>query len=178
VKRGMAVMAIGLFALGIQGGLASFLPREFCPDLGLLVVLALGLQVQSWTSGFILATALGYAADLLSGSLFGAHALLRLLTFCASTLVRSQFNVRGAIPLGIFAGSMTMLNAMGLLGLMDFFGPETDFRWGSLSPLIIQALVNAVAITPVSKLMSWMWERLEGEPVRRGLELDARRSPV
>jgi cell shape-determining protein MreD len=178
VKRGLAMLAVGLVALGIQGGLATFLPRELCPDLGLLVVLALGLQIQSWTIGFALATVLGYSADLLSGSLFGAHALLRLLTFCSAALVRSQLNLRGTVPLGLFAAVVTMLYAVGLFALTGFFGSASEVRWGSLSLLIPQALVNAFAIPFVFKIVAWLWDRLEGEPVRRGLELDARRPAI
>jgi cell shape-determining protein MreD len=169
------MLAAGLVALGIQGGLATFLPRELCPDLGLLVVLALGLQIRSWTTGIALATVLGYAADLLSGSLFGAHALLRLLTFCSATLARRQLNLRGSVPLGVFAAGVTMLYAIGLFALTGFFASAGEVRWGSLRVLIPQALINAIAIPFVYKILAWIWERLEGEPVRRGLELDARR---
>jgi len=176
VKRGLAVIALGLIALGIQGGLAAVLPRELCPDLGLLVVVVLGLHAQNWASGFVLASALGYAADLLSGSLFGAHALLRILAFCAASLVRSQLNLRGSLPLAFFVGCLTILYALALIGLTSFFGAAAELHWGTLKLLIPQAIVNAVVAPSIARLMLWVWERLEGEPARRRLELDARRT--
>ena len=101
MKRLIAVLVVGLLALGIQGGLSLVIPRELCPDLGLLVVIAIGLHWQQATSGLFVASALGFTADLLSSSIFGGHALMRLLVFSATTVSRRRMDLQiGSRPVG------------------------------------------------------------------------------
>ena len=99
MKRGLAVLALGLIALGVQGGMAMSIPRALCPDLGLLVVIAIGLHWREATGGLFLASALGFTADILSSSIFGAHALLRVLVYATTALTRSQMDLRSGAAL-------------------------------------------------------------------------------
>jgi len=175
MKRGLALVAVGILALGIQGGLATLLPRGYCPDLGLLAVLAIGLQWRGMASGMVIAAVLGYTADLLSGSLFGAHALLRILLFCCAYLARRQLNLRGAAPLAVFAAGMTVLYSLGLLGLTSFFGAGEGLPWSAFGALAPQVVVNALTAPLVARGVDWLWDKLGDDAFRGGLELDPRR---
>jgi hypothetical protein len=84
VKRGLALLALGLLALVLQAAAASVLPPAWVPDLCLLVVMGIGIALRSLPVGIVLAAALGYATDLLSGSLLGEHALLRMAGYGAA----------------------------------------------------------------------------------------------
>lgn len=181
MKRILAVFVLGLLALGIQGGLAMVFPRALCPDLGLLVVLAIGLHWLEVTPGMFVSTALGFAADLLSSAIFGAHALLRLLSFVLTSLARSQMDLRGGATFAMFAAGLTVLNALGLMLLVRFFSPVGGegsgySMWAVVSGVFPHALVNACFAPIVSALVLWVCDRVEGEARGPGIELDARRS--
>jgi cell shape-determining protein MreD len=176
MKRGLALVAVGILALGIQGGLATLLPRGYCPDLGLLAVLAIGLQWRGMASGMGIAAVLGYSADLLSGSLLGAHALLRILLFSCAYLARRQLNLRGAAPLAVFAAGMTIFYFLGLLGLTSFFSAGEGFRWSEIGALLTQAVANALTAPLVAWGIDRLWDKLGDDAFRGGLELDSRRT--
>lgn len=179
MKRGLAVFVLGVVALGIQGGVALVIPRVLCPDVGLLVVIAIGLHWRDATSGLFVASALGFTADILSGSIFGAHALLRVLTYATTALVRSQIDLRGGVALGLFAAGMTIFYALGLFVLVQFFGGAVDgLRWPGIGGLFPHALVNAVFAPVVSAILLRVFAWADGEASRRGLQIDPRRSAM
>ena len=86
MTRALAVLALGLLAVIVQGAVAVVLQPPWCPDFALLVVLAIGLRWPGFTSGLLLVSALGYAADIVSGGLRGGHALLRMFVFVSARL--------------------------------------------------------------------------------------------
>ncbi len=175
MKRPLALLVVGIVALAIQGGVASFLPQGWCPDLGFLVVLAIGLQREGIAGGLIVVALLGYAVDLLSGSLLGLHALLAILLFGTAALARRQLNLRGVAPLMVFAGVMTAVYAACFHLLSNFFGSPTPYRWGLFALLLPHVFVNAIAAPIFASLIERIWERLgKSEAMRGGLELDAR----
>jgi rod shape-determining protein MreD len=175
MKRWLALLALGILALGVQGGLATLLPRAYVPDLGLLVVVVIGLEWSGFASGILLAAALGFAADLLSGSLMGSHSLLRVLVYCSAALAHRQLNLRGAMPLGLFMAGMTMLYSVLLIALTRFFGLIPVAEWSSLASLFPHAIINAICAPPMSAFVAWMLERLSGDDsFRGGMQLDAR----
>lgn len=177
MKRVVAILVLGLIALGVQGGMAMFLPRQLCPDLGLLVVIAVGLHWQEATRGMIVASALGFAADFLSSSIFGAHALLRVLAYATTAVGRSQIDLRGGIALGLFAGGTTIAYGVGLLALMSLIGgAKQEGPWTGFGGMFPHALVTAVAAPLISSLVSRVSEWADGESSRPGLQIDASRS--
>lgn len=179
MKRFFAVLVLGLIALGIQGGLSLVIPRELCPDLGLLVVIALGLHWQEATSGLIVASVLGFTADLLSSSIFGGHALMRLLVFSATAISRQKIDLRSGAALGLFAGVMTIFYALGLLLLMRFFGADSEWLSRSeIGGLFLHVLVNAVCAPAIAALMIRVCEWADGEASRPGLEIETRRTSL
>ena len=177
MKRVLVIFALGLIALGVQAGLAKILPRELCPDLGLLVVIAIGLHWQETTRGLIVASALGFAADFLSSSLFGAHALLRVVAYAMTTVGRSQMDLRSGLALALFAGGLTVAYAMGLLGLMSIVdGPGQKTAWTGIGGMFPHAVVTAIAAPVISSLVSRLSEWADGEASRPGLQIDASRA--
>lgn len=177
MKRALAAFVIGLLALGIQAGLATSIPRELCPDLGLLVVIAVGLHWDDATSGLLVSSALGFAADLLSAAVFGAHALLRVLAFTVTAVVRSQVDLRGGATLALFAANLTLLYSLGVLFLSGLTaGSGEAVSWSGIGGMFPHAAINGVFAPVVYALVSRVCDRAEGEASRPGLEIDANRS--
>ena len=61
--------------------------------------------------GLLLACALGFATDMLSGALLGSHALLRMVAFCAARIGGGHFNLRAPLPQALFVAGFTIFNA-------------------------------------------------------------------
>lgn len=175
MRRALAVLALGAGALAFQSALATQVPGAACPDLGLLVVVALGLHWRGEVSGLVLAAALGYGADLLSGSLFGEHALLRLLAYAAARLASSKLNLRGALPLACFVWILTGVYGLGVAGLAALLGGDPGGGWGRLGPLVLHASLNAALAPAVSRLVGGLlaWAG-EAEARRRPLAVEPR----
>lgn len=178
MKSVSIVLAAGILALVAQGGIGTFLPPPWCPNLGLLVVIGLGLHWPGLASGLLLATALGYATDLVSGSLMGQHALVWLFVFSAARLAGRRVNLRGAVPLASFAAGTTFFLAGAQLSLIGLFAdvPST-LGWGGFADVARHALANA-AVAPLASigmaaLLSWA-----GEDETRRLELSPTRSTL
>jgi rod shape-determining protein MreD len=150
VRRGLALLGFGLVLLWLQGAVATFLPPRACPDLGLLAVLAIGLRWERLASGFALAGLLGFAADVLSGSLLGQHALLRLFVFAGARMASRQLNLRGALPLAVFAFGLSLAYALAAFALTDFFVPGSSASWGELATAAPHALLDALFAPLVS----------------------------
>ncbi len=176
MRWGIALVLFGLVALMAQGAVATFLPPPFCPDLALLVVLVLGLRWEGVASGLLMAALLGYATDMLSGSLLGQHALLRLFVFAGARLASSQLNLRGALPLSIFAAGVSLAYGGALLGLTGFFAAPAVPSWSWFADLVEHALVNAIVAPAVYSAVEWiaLWSG-EDEAGRRPLRLEPRR---
>ena len=174
MRQAAVLFAAGLVALIFQSVFAIAVPQPFCPDLGLLVVISIGLYWEPMPSGFALAAGLGYAADVLSGSLLGQHALLRLLSFAAARLGGQQLNLHGPLPFAVFAAGLTVVYAAALQGVFTFFtGSPTELA-GHVGRTLVHALVNGASAplvaVAVERLCSWAGD---DEAARRGLRLDA-----
>jgi len=175
VKRILGVLAVGLVVLALQGALATILPPSLCPDLGLLYVLAVGLCWEGAASGLVVAAVLGYTADILSGSMFGQHALLRLMVFSATSLAGRKLNLRGALPLISFAAAVCVVYALGAGLLTAFFWGDEVLRPRWLADLLPQTVATAVLAPWTSSAVAWLWAWLGDDGAgRRSLQLDAR----
>jgi rod shape-determining protein MreD len=127
--------------------------------------------------GLFVASALGFTADILSSSIFGAHALLRVLAYAATALTRSKMNLRSGAALALFAGSMTILYALGLVSLTRFFGAAGEgLQWSGIGALFPHVVVNAAVAPFVSGILVRVCEWAEGEASRPGLEIEAKRT--
>lgn len=153
----LSFLLIGVLLMISQGALARWLPPPFCPDFGLLLVICLGLRWPTLSSGLLLVGFLGFSADLLSGSLMGQQALLRVFVFAIAFIAGRQFNIRETLPLMGFAGSVSFLYGVALYLLTLFFiGSAAGEGSGWLFDDFWHSMANA-AFAPV---ISWLCARV------------------
>lgn len=176
MKRGLVLLSIGALAPMLQGALAQFLPAALCPDLGLLLVAAVGLCGRSVAVGLLFSALVGFVADLLSGALLGQHALLRVLAYAAARSASVHVNLIGVGSKAIFVALLTVLNGLAMGALTAFFSPGAGFAWIGLGDLALSALVNALAAPLATSLVSAVLNRFGDEDGgRRLLRLESRR---
>ena len=159
MKLGIVFVGAGLAALVMQGALATLIPPPWCPDLVLLVLVGIGLRWERAPRGLVLAALIGYATDLLSGSLLGQYALRDLAVFGGTMLATRQLNLRGALPLSFFAASLTLVCGVAMLAITGFFvgGVEVRVRW--LSAQLIHAMVAGAFAPFVSAAVGRLFDR-------------------
>jgi len=169
VRQAIGVLALCALAPMIQGVVGKFVSLRLFPDLGLLLVVGLGLCWRSTAGGVALSAALGLVADLLSGSLLGQHLLLRLFAFGAARSCSQQLNLRGARPLAIFVVVLTLANGVGSAVLTSFFMAGPGLEREMLRELIPHALINGVfaplGVSIVGRISSWLGEADAGNPL-------------
>jgi rod shape-determining protein MreD len=179
MKAGFALLALGIVALLVQGSIATFLPPPYCPDLAFLVVLCIGLVWDHPVAGLVVAALLGYSADLLSSSLLGQHAFLRLFVFVGARVASRRLNIRGNLPLACFAAGFTVVYGFSLLTVTDFFTSASGWSWSLVADLLRHALVNGLCVSlvlgGVRRLLGWLDE---AETSRRPMRLEPRQRTV
>lgn len=162
MKRILALLALGVLAPMVQGAIGTFIPLQYCPDLGLLLVVGLGLCWRSTAGGVSLAAALGLIADLLSGSLFGQHMLMRIFSFGAARVCSRQLNLRGVMPRMTFVVALTVVTTLGTGVLTSFFGVGRGVDGEMLREMVPHALINGVfapvGVWLVEWISSWLSE--------------------
>jgi rod shape-determining protein MreD len=179
VKQALVLLMAGIAATLAQGALNTLVPARFTPDLGFLIVIALGLRWRSTAGGLVLAVLLGFTADLLSGSLLGEHALLRLLTFLAARAASRHLNVRGLLPQAVFVMVFTAGNAVGVGMLNIFFTSGGGLDLVMLRDVLPHALVNACVAPLVTRGVEAIGRAMgEEEGGRPLLPFDPRRRVV
>ena len=170
----MVVIVFGVPML--EGALAPFLPAAFRPDLPLLVVFALALSWRNTATGLVLATVCGFVVDLFSGALQGQHALLSVLAFVATRALSVHVSMIGALTQMTGAAALTVVHAIGIVGLTAFFTPGADFALPRFWVVIPRVAVNAIAAPGVSWIVSGLVAWVVGEDVgRRPLRIATRR---
>src|SRR5208282_278328 len=143
--RLLALFVVATFAaLAIQTILPLWFPiRGFVPHLVLILSVDLGLRHPS-AMGALMAFAMGYATDALSGSQIGLNAFTVTLVFLVSYQISGRLlatsDLVGAIA--VFAG--TLINSLGALALAA--NPSALRQTGSVTAqrLLIQALITAL----------------------------------
>ncbi len=169
MKRVALLGAIGVLALIAQGALARAVAPPFCPDLGFLVVVGIGSCWRGRTSGLVLSAALGWAADLYSGSLFGQTALLRIVAFSSALLASRQLNLKGGLPLMLFTAALTVVCGLLSQGLSAAYVDAAPLGLGGFGALLVHAAVNAVVAPAVLGLVRravlWAGDEAGGRPL-------------
>jgi rod shape-determining protein MreD len=175
LKQTLVLLVVGATALMVQGAVALVLPARFVPDFGFLLVVAIALCVRSAASGVVLAALLGYATDLLSGSLLGQHALLRMGAYGAARFGSARLNLRGPLPQALFVALLSVAHAGVLWGLVAFFAPGIGSPLVTLRELLPHALLNALAAPLVSQGIAALLARLgDDEAAQRPMRLEPR----
>lgn len=161
MKSVLALIALGALAPMLQSVIGTLVAPRFCPDLSMLIAVGLGLYWRSTAGGAVLAVLLGFIADLLSGSLLGHHALLRLLAFGTARTVSQQLNLRGVLSQMTFALGFTVIDALAGALLTDFFAAGDGIDLALLRSIVPHAVVNALLAPPVVAIVGRLAASLE-----------------
>jgi len=179
VKRAAAVLLIGSAALIVQGAVNVFIPPHLTPNVGFLIIIAVGLFWRSAAAGIVIAAWLGFTADLLSGSLLGEQALLGMFAFVAARLGSQHLNLRGALPQALFVFAFTAVDALGIGVLETFFGVRGGIGSTMLQYLPTHALANAFAAPFIARAIEFLSTAFGSEEGgRRQVHLPALRRPA
>ena len=174
MRPALAIAAMGLLGVALQGALADLLPRRFVPELGLLVTVVAALRLRR-ESGLLVAFALGLAADLLSGALLGQHAALRLGAFGLTVAVSGSLDLGRGLPLAVFVWGLALADALGSLGLSWLFLGPVPVGLGDVAPLLLRATTTAALAPFVHGLGRAVVRRLDEREARREMRIDTRR---
>ena len=175
MKRGAALLALGAIAPMLQGGLAPFVPQGLFPDLSFLLVVSIGLCWRSTVGGLLVAAAIGFVCDLLSGALLGQHALLRVFAYGTARYASDQVNLRSPGAQMVFVALLTAINALAMGSLTAFFSPGTAIGWIGIWELLLVTATNALTAPLLTALVGALVARLgDDEAGRRVLRLETR----
>ncbi len=167
---------VGLALVLAQVLLSEVLPARVRPDLVLVFALAMGLR-SGGTRGLFLAFALGFLADVMSGSPLGLFALLRGTACVLTRFFDRALYLRAPAPWIAYVAGYTLLDGL-LLGLtLRVFLPESAIGWGT----ILSRLPGGIALTALVAaplLLLFLRLDLDTEPDgrRSGLGLLGHRS--
>ena len=172
------MLMLGVLAPVVQGALQLYLPVSLCPQLGVLVVLGLGLAWPNALGGVLVAALTGFVSDLLSGSLGGQLVLLHLGAYLAARYASAHLDLGGPLSIGVFAAGFGALYGLALVLSTLFFLPEAALGWGDLRLLLPTALLNGLFAPWVVRLVERLLARLEAPQLgRRRVFLGPQGSP-
>lgn len=162
--------ALAAAASWLVGAATPWLPRGALPDPALLFAIALGLHVPG-LRGALSAWAVGWQADLVSGSPLGLFSFLSLVAWVTARLGERQFALARPVALVPVTAALTVVQAAMLMAL-GLGPPASDPR--TLPVLVVHALANALAISFVSRLVAAAVGGAEvADTQRGGLRFDA-----
>jgi rod shape-determining protein MreD len=174
----LGLFVLGLLALLAEGTATSFVSPGLCPDLPLLLVIGLALNLGG-ARALLVAAALGYAADILSGAPLGQHALLYVLVFGAASAANRSLELRTALAQAALAGVLTLLSGLLLSLLGSFLGGSLVVDFHFALQLATQAALSCVFGPLVSALVEVVASRTrEEEAPRRSVPLPSSRRAI
>jgi rod shape-determining protein MreD len=150
------ILVFGLFALvslGIETALPHLIPvGAFLPNLIVILAVDLGLRHHGAIPALI-AFAMGYATDALSGSHLGLNALFVTLAFVAAYEMSSRLMVTNA-----FVGAMLVMIATVVIALGSIALTAGIASLGDIGPLVpalaTQAFLSAILTAPIFALLA------------------------
>jgi len=167
----LGLAAAGLFALVLRGALAGVLPPRLQPDLVLIVVVALGLELPG-AVGLLVAAGLGCLADVLTGALLGQHALLFMMASAVTRLAGAQLDLRRAMTGAFLVAGLSLSLGVGSAALSGLFAGGVV--WPAAGRLLAQAGVDGLVAPLLLPALSRLVQALRGED-RRAVLLAPRR---
>ncbi len=174
MRESFALLAAGSLALVLESAALSHLPAALVPELALLFPVA-AILLLGPSAGLLVAVALGFGADMLSASLFGQHAFLRLVEFAAVRLLAGQLDLSRPMPFAIFGLALALLDAAGSAVLTRFFLGSFVPHAQELGTVALRALATAAAaplVLVVARAVA-AWGSLD--EARREMRLDTKR---
>jgi cell shape-determining protein MreD len=174
MRPAIAVLFLGLFLIVLQGSLAHVLPPLLLPDLGLLVVLAAAIFLGP-AEGLLLAALLGLMSDVLSASLLGEFACVRILELVLTRAVAGKLDLRRGLPFTVYTLAILPLDAALVLGLTRLYLGPLPLDPAALVPALERALPTLAVAAPVSRSIRRLIDHLGEARDRREMRLDTRR---
>jgi len=173
--RGAAVWTlVGMLGISLQAMLVAALPVALVPDLSLLAAFAAAL-VLGRAHGLIVVCLLGLGSDMVSGSLLGQHAFVRVLEFLFVRAVAGQLDLRRAFPQVFVAFALSVLDSTLMAGLALVFVPAFPVAWSEVGALLGRAAVTAVLAPLVCGAAGTLTEGMSAIEGRREMRLETRR---
>lgn len=170
------MLLLGVLVPILQGALLRGVPAALCPQLGVLLVLGLGLAWPNAPGGVLVAAVVGLVSDLLSGSLGGQLVLLHLGAYLAARYASGHLDLGGALSTAIFAVGFSTLYGLSLSLSTLFFLPEAYLGWGDLRLLLPVVVLNGLFAPWVVRAVRALLARLEAPDFgRRRVLLGPRR---
>jgi rod shape-determining protein MreD len=166
MRSALALALLALGALVLQGTLSALLPPALTPDLALLVTVIAAVEAPALPA-LLLAAGLGFGVDVLSGSLLGEQALLRILAFATTRFVSAQFHLERGLPLATYCLAMGLLDPLGLAALSKLFSGASLLGWEALPTLVARALLGAMLAAGVHRVVGVALETLQDSDARR-----------
>jgi hypothetical protein len=145
------------------------------PDLSLLLTLAAALVLGAGP-GLLVAAGVGLGADMVSGTLLGQLACLRLLELAVTRGIAGQLDLRRGLPLAVYAFALVWIDGLGQAGLSWLFLGAFPLQAGELVTLGVRAAVTAPFAPLVGSLVRRVCELLDESDARREMRLDPRRA--
>jgi rod shape-determining protein MreD len=158
--------ALTLVALAIQTTASYWLPLSaLVPDLVLVLAVDLGLRHRRALAP-VMAFAMGYAMDALSGSQLGVNTFAVTLTYLLAYEVGMHSSAAGAEAGAVLAFIAVIIQSLGGFLISTQF--RTPDGLGTLVPtVLLQATVTAVIAPPVFRLTAGL-KRIMGLSQQRG----------
>lgn len=178
MKRALALAGLSLLALIVQASAGRVLAPQWVPDLGLLVVVGFGVSLRSPVTGVALSALVGYLSDLFSGALLGQHMLLRMAAFAAARIGSRRLNLRGPVPLAIFAAALSAAHGVALWALTSFFAAGAAPPWPPARDFAAQSVVNGILAPFVAAAVAWICQALGDEEGAKLMRLEPRKFPA
>jgi rod shape-determining protein MreD len=174
VRGALVLLALGLLLLVLQSALGTILPVHGVPDFGLLVPVAAALLLGP-ASGLLVTAAVGLGADMLSGSLLGQQAALRICAFGLTRALASQLDLRRTLPLMVYTAGVALLDALGMAGLSRVFLGAFPLGLHDAEAVAARAALCALAVPPVLGIAGSLLRVVSEDDTRREMRLDTRR---
>ena len=174
MRPALAWCGVGLLLIVLEGVLTHGLSARYVPDFSLLATIAAALAFPPGR-GMILAVVFGLGTDMLSGSLLGQVALLRLLEFGLARSLAGQLDLRRGVPAAVFAATLVVIDSLGLVGLSRLFLGEFPVAWSELAGLAPRALLTGAFAPFVLRLALRLGDALSESDARREMRIETRR---
>ena len=174
MKPALTWLAFGLLAVIVQGALTRGLPIQWVPDFALLVPVV-GALVLGPLEGLLLSVLVGLGGDLLSGSLLGQQASLRIVEFALTKFVSAQIDLHRTAPLLVYVFALTLADGAAMSALSLVFLGDWMLRPQHLGMLLVRGAVGAAIAPLLRDLAVGIVERVSESEARHEMRLDTKR---
>lgn len=157
-----------ILALAIETAVPHLVPiRAIVPNLIVILAVDLGLRHHGVPAA-LMAFAMGYATDALSGAQFGSEAFMITLVYLASYEISLRLMVTSAAIGAMIVLLATPITALGALALS--VGAAELGRIGPILPWLVAQSVVSALVAPVVFALLTRTKRLIGLPAHAARE--------